>query len=64
MSTLKFSQTGFSNLGNTCFFNSILQCIMHSQPFVIKMLESEVDWNGKSRLQGDCYKTLKKLMKK
>lgn len=30
---------GFVNLGNTCFFNSSLQCILHTMPFVSHFLD-------------------------
>lgn len=35
-------KVGFQNLGNTCFFNSGIQCLMHSKPLVQKLLSD--DW--------------------
>jgi len=58
-----FAQTGFGNLGNTCFFNSILQCIMHSTPFAHEVMQNDHPLNKASKMQGRAYLTLKELLK-
>jgi ubiquitin carboxyl-terminal hydrolase 22/27/51 len=29
-----FSTKGIQNVGNTCYFNSIIQCLIHTEPFI------------------------------
>lgn len=44
---------GFNNLGNTCFFNSGTQCLMHSMPFVKSFVNNEWEqWINKTNKLG------------
>ena len=38
---IKKGLCGMTNLGNTCFLNSILQCINNTKPFTIYVLSNE-----------------------
>ena len=31
--------TGFSNIGNTCYMNSILQCLLNIDPFMLELVQ-------------------------
>lgn len=49
------SPTGFSNMGNTCFLNSTLQCLAYLPPFCQSLLaipEKDKFFNGKENSQG------------
>ena len=48
---------GFPNLGNTCYINSVVQCLLHCTPF---RHDLEMQASGSSFL-GDCLKDLVKL---
>lgn len=60
---------GFSNLGNTCFFNSGTQCLMHTYPFISKFLldnhwEEELNYENKIGMKGELAKAFASLAKK
>jgi ubiquitin C-terminal hydrolase len=43
---LQNNTTGLTNLGNTCYMNSILQCLMAIKPFVAIFLSSKEGFPG------------------
>ena len=45
---------GFSNLGNTCYLNSVLQCLTYSPPFAQFMLMAEPSAKC-TRVPGICF---------
>ena len=52
--------TGLKNLGNTCYMNSIIQCLYSVKSFKGKLYEdlSEVNLNPNSRFQGEIVKEI------
>lgn len=54
---------GLQNLGNTCFMNSILQCVAHAPKFIDRLLAAvQSDMNPDSKLRGQLGKRFAKLM--
>ena len=51
---------GLRNLSNTCFMNSILQCVFHTPKFIDSLLRSEI--NRRSKLRGQLAERFCDLM--
>lgn len=56
-------KTGLFNLGNTCYINSIVQCILHTpllkQYFLLEVFKNDLSKKLKSTLTEQLYKVSK-----
>ncbi|CAG0912588.1 unnamed protein product [Notodromas monacha] len=60
----KGGQSGLRNIGNTCFMNSIIQCLTYSQPLLEYVIEEKYlnEISSKSRMEGSIVKAFGSLV--
>ena len=55
------SKVGLQNLGNTCFMNTCLQCLIHSEYFIQKLLDTSLESFRNPKITNEFLKLCKKM---
>lgn len=57
------TKVGFENLGNTCYLNTSLQCLLHTKVFTAEFLRSFTSDNETSMISKELYGMIREIVK-